>query len=182
MRCTGYGMARYKGTQASHLYKKSMHTLCTIQWATAPGRSLNYPRPKSITYLRTFSDNGVYVALQLFLVILVSDQGRRVLIPYSYWQAPWGLLHARGWLPIYMGPTALRGIRATGDTLSNVESQVFTPYKFRSTAGDRTPDLLTTRPTCYHSATALCWLLWNITDYKCSNKWNIVLNNTSIIW
>ena len=54
-----------------------------------------------------------------------------------------------------MGPTALRGIRATGDTLSNVESQVFTPYKFGSTAGDRTPDLLTTRLTCYHSATAL---------------------------
>ena len=59
-------------------------------------------------------------------------------------------------LLIYMGPTALRGIRATGDTLSNVESQVFTPYKFGGTAGDRTPDLLTTRPTCYHSATALC--------------------------
>ena len=101
MRCTGYEMARYKGTQASHLYEKSMHTLCTIQWATAPGRSLNYPRPKSITHLRTFSDNGVYVALQLFLVILVSDQWRRVLIPYSYRQAPWGLLHARGWLSRY---------------------------------------------------------------------------------
>ena len=53
MRCTGYEMARYKGTQASHLYEKSMHTLCTIQWATAPGRSLNYPRPKSITHLST---------------------------------------------------------------------------------------------------------------------------------
>ena len=79
MRCTGYEMARYKGTQASHLYEKSMHTLCTIQWATTPGRSLNYPRPKSIPHLRTFSDNGVYVALQLFLVILVSDQWRRVL-------------------------------------------------------------------------------------------------------
>ena len=26
----GYEMARYKGTQASHLYEKSMHTLCTI--------------------------------------------------------------------------------------------------------------------------------------------------------
>ena len=101
MRCTGYEMAWYKGTQASHLYEKSMHTLCTIQWATAPGRSLNYPRPKSITRLRTFSDNGVYVALQLFLVILVSDQWRRVLIPYSYRQAPWGLLHARGWLSRY---------------------------------------------------------------------------------
>ena len=31
------------------------------QWATAPGRSLNYPRLKSITHLCTFSDNGVYV-------------------------------------------------------------------------------------------------------------------------
>ena len=50
-----------------------------------------------------------------------------------------------------MGPTALRFIRAMGDTLSNVESQVFTPYIFGSTAGDRTPDLLTTRPTCYHA-------------------------------
>ena len=86
MRCTGYEMARYKGTQASHLYEKS------------------------------FTCSGMT-------------------------------------LLIYMGPTALRGIRAT---LSNVESQVFTPYKFGSTAGDRTPDLLTTRPTCYHSATALC--------------------------
>ena len=71
------------------------------QWATAPGRSLSYPRPKSITHLRTFSDNGVYVALQLFLVIVVSDQWCRVLIPYSYRQAPWGLLHARGWLSRY---------------------------------------------------------------------------------
>ena len=68
-------------------------------------------------------------------------------------------------LPIYMGPTALRGIRATGDTLSNVESQVFTPYKFGSTAGDRTPSLLTTRPTCYHSATALCIYTKQIDEY-----------------
>ena len=124
------------------------------QWATAPGRNLNYPRPKSITHLCTFSDNGVYVALQIFLVILVSDQWRRVLIPYSYRQAPWGLLHAWGWLLIYRGSTALHGIRATGDTLSNVESQVFTPYNFGSSR-DRTPNLLTTRPTCYRSATAL---------------------------
>ena len=63
-------------------------------------------------------------------------------------------------LLIYMGPTALRGIRATEDKLSNVESQVFTPYKFGSTAGDRTPDLLTTRPTCYHSAMAMLPLGW----------------------
>ena len=132
-------MARYKGTQASHLYEKSMHTLCTISEQPLLAASLNYPRPKSITHLRTFSDNGVYVALQLFLVILVSDQWRRVLIPYSYRQAPWGLLHARGSLS---RPTALRGIRATGDTLSYVESQVFTPYNFGSSR-DRTPDLLT---------------------------------------
>ena len=49
---------------------------------------------------------------------------------------------------------ALSGIRATGDTLSNVESQVFTPYNFGSSR-DRTPDLLTTRPPCYRSAPAL---------------------------
>ena len=30
MRCTGYEMARYMGTQASHLYEKSMHTLQSI--------------------------------------------------------------------------------------------------------------------------------------------------------
>ena len=71
------------------------------QWATTSGLSLNYPRPRSITHLRTFSDNGVYVALQLFLVIQVSDQWRRVLIPYSYRQAPWGIWHARGWLSRY---------------------------------------------------------------------------------
>ena len=71
------------------------------QWATAPGQSFNYPRLKSITHLRTFSDNGVYVALQLFLVILVSDQCRQVLIPYSHRQAPWGLLHVQGWLSRY---------------------------------------------------------------------------------
>ena len=76
------------------------HTMYN-QWATAPGRSLNYPRPKSITHLGTFSDNGVYVALQLFLVMLVSDQWCRVLIPYSYRQASWDLLHAWGWLSRY---------------------------------------------------------------------------------
>ena len=76
------------------------HTMYN-QWATAPGRSFNYPRPKSITHLLTFSDNGVYVVLQLFLVILVSDQWCRVFIPYSYRQPTWGLLHAWGWLSRY---------------------------------------------------------------------------------
>ena len=78
-------------------------------------------------------------------------------------------------LPIYMGPTALRGIRATGDTLSNVESQVFTPYKFGSTAGDRTPDLLTTRTTCYQRVTTrhiyICCLL--ISLFTCTKSGNI---------
>ena len=153
---------RWQDTRAHrpHLYEKSMHTLCTIQWATAPGRSLNNPRPKSITHLRTFSDNGVYVALQLFsnsgiwpvtpgintLLLLADDLGSFTCSGMT--------------LPMYMGPTALRGIRATGDTLSNVESQVFTPYNFGSSR-DRTPDLLTTRPTCYHSATALCTYMPN---------------------
>ena len=110
-----------------------------------------------ITHLRTFSDNGVYVALQLFLVILVSDQWTPGINTLLLSTGALGSFTCSGMtLPIYMGPTALRGIRATGDTLSNVESQVFTPYKFGSTAGDRTPNLLTTRPKCYHSATALC--------------------------
>ena len=139
MRCTGYQMARYKGTQASHLYEKSMHTLCTIQWATARGWSLNYPRPKSITHLRTFSDNGVYVALQLFLVILVSDQWHRVLIPYSYQQVPWGLLHAQGWLSRHTWDQQLYVVSEPRQTHSPMfKARFFTPNKFGSTAGDRT--------------------------------------------
>ena len=89
-------------TMENALYVQWTHYVQSIsdnQWATAPGRSLNCPRPKSNTHL--FSDNGVYVALQLFLVIPVSDQWRWVLIPYSYRQAPWGILHARGWLSQY---------------------------------------------------------------------------------
>ena len=31
MRCTGYEVARFKDTQVSYLYEKSMHTLCTIR-------------------------------------------------------------------------------------------------------------------------------------------------------
>ena len=73
---------------------------CTHYVQSVSSRSLNYPRPKSITHLRKFSNNGVYVALQLFLVFLVSDKWRRVL-PYSYRQVPWGLLHARGGLSRY---------------------------------------------------------------------------------
>ena len=43
------------------------------QWETETGYSLNNPRPKSITQLCTLSDNGVYVALQQILVVVVSD-------------------------------------------------------------------------------------------------------------
>ena len=35
------------------------------------GQSLNYPRLKSTIHLCTFSDNGVFVALHLILVIVV---------------------------------------------------------------------------------------------------------------
>ena len=160
MCCTGYEMARYKGTQASHLYEKSMHTLCTIQWATAPGRSLNYPRPKSITHLCTFSDNGVYVT---FAAIL-SNSG--------FWPVTPGintLLLSTGILGSFTCSGMTLDIHGTNSftwypshgrhsPMLNLIFllRVFTPYKFGSTAGDQTPDLLTTRPTCYHSATALC--------------------------
>ena len=119
MRCTGCEMARYKGTQASHLYENSMHTLCTINgqpFLAEASTILDYP--KSITHLRTFSDNGVYVALQLFLVILVSDQWHRVLI------------HARGWLSRYTWDQWLYMVFEPRETLSNVESQDFTPYNW----------------------------------------------------
>ena len=49
-------------------------TVCTISEQLLLAEASVYPRPKSITHLRTFSDNGVYVALKLFLVILVYDQ------------------------------------------------------------------------------------------------------------
>ena len=130
------------------------HTMYN-QWATAPGLSLNYPRPKSITHLRTFSDKGVYVALQLFLVILVSDQWRRVLIPYSYRQAPWGLLHARGWLSRYTWDQQLYVVSEPRETQSPILKARFLHLTILVAAGIEPPTLLTTRPTCYHSATAL---------------------------
>ena len=41
-----------------------MHTMYN-QRVITPGQSLNNPRPKHITHICTFSDNGVYVVLQL---------------------------------------------------------------------------------------------------------------------
>ena len=105
VRCSNALYRLWDGEMHGHTSQPSAreidaHTMFN-QWATTLGRSFNYPRPKSITHLCTFSDNGVYVALQLFLVILVSDQWRWVLIPHSYRQVPWGLLHAQGWLSRY---------------------------------------------------------------------------------
>ena len=134
-----------------------MHTLCTISEQPLLAETSTYPRPKSITHLRTFSDNGVYVALQLFLVILVSDQWRRVLIPYSYRQAPWGLLHARGWLSRYTWDQRLYMVSEPRETHSLMLKARFLHLTNLVAARDRTPDLLTTRPTCYYSAMALCW-------------------------
>ena len=109
LKCTVQVM-RWRDTRAHRpaICTRYRCTLCTIneQLPMITMSSLKYPRPKSITHLHTFSDNGVYVALQLFLVILVSDPWSRVLMPYSYWQAAWGLR-----------PMALCGMQATKDTL-----------------------------------------------------------------
>ena len=48
-----------------------MYTLCTFN--EEPLQAETYPKLKSITHLCTFSDIGVYVALQLILIIVVSD-------------------------------------------------------------------------------------------------------------
>ena len=55
-----------------------MYTLCTIN--EEPLQAETYPKLKSITHLCTYSDIGVYVALQLILIIVVSDQWYQVLI------------------------------------------------------------------------------------------------------
>ena len=77
-----------------------MYTLCTIN--EEPLQAETYPKLKSITHLCTFSDIGVYVGLQLILIIVVSDQWYQVLIPYSCRQALWVLLHALEWFSQYM--------------------------------------------------------------------------------
>ena len=63
------------------------------------------------------------------------DPWRQILIPYSCRQAPWFFYMLGLALQIYMGPTALRGIRAARDTVSKIESQVFTPGCFISQLG-----------------------------------------------
>ena len=46
---------RWRDTRAHRpaICTRNRCTHCTIQWATAPGRSLNYPRPKFITHTHT---------------------------------------------------------------------------------------------------------------------------------
>ena len=92
---------REKGhTGPSSVREIDVHTVYN-QWATAPSRNLNYPKLKSITHLCTFRYIGVYEALQLILIIVVSDQWYQVLIPYSCRLAPCVHLHALGWLSQY---------------------------------------------------------------------------------
>ena len=59
-------MARYKGTQASHLYEKSMHTLCTIseqpllaEASTILDRSLSHTSDNGITPSRVCQTAGI---------------------------------------------------------------------------------------------------------------------------
>ena len=103
-----------------------MYTLCTIN--EEPLQAETYPKLKSITHLCTFSDIGVYVALQLILIIVVSDQWYRVLIPYSCRQAPWALLHALGWFSQYMCKESHERC-----IVSNFGSHIFTLYNYSST-------------------------------------------------
>ena len=153
MRCTGYEMVKYKGTQASHLYKKLMHTLLYNQWATIPGRSLNHSRPKSITHLCTFSDNGVYVALQLFLVILVFDQWHIWTMGINTLLLSTGVLGyfymLRDDSPDIHGTSGFMWYPSHERQTPMLKARFFTPFKFGTTARNRTPDLLTTMITCY---------------------------------
>ena len=96
---------RWRDTRA-HRPAICTRNRCTHYVQSVSNRS--WPKPQLIvhrslshTYAHSVIMVSMYVALQLFLVILASDQWRRVLIPYSYRQAPWGLLHARGWLSRY---------------------------------------------------------------------------------
>ena len=116
MHCTVSEMARYKGTQASHLYEKLMHTLCTVNEQPLQAKASTILDTNTLLYstgaLESFTCSGMT-------------------------------------LPLYMGPTAFTWyLSHERYTVSNVESQDFTPYTFGSTARNWTPDLCTTRPTC----------------------------------
>ena len=99
---------RWRDTRdTGHLYEKSMHTLCTISEQPLLAEASNILGLKSITHLRTFSDSDVYVALQLFLVILVSDQWTPGINTLLLSTGALGSFTCSGMtLPIYMGLTA----------------------------------------------------------------------------
>ena len=92
------------------------------QWATAPGQSLNNPRPESITHLHTFSDNGAYAALQQ-----ISRYYGIWPVMLAFITLQVGSFTSSGMaLPIYMGPTYTWYLSQERYTVSNVQSQVFT--------------------------------------------------------
>ena len=98
------------------MYESSMHTLCTsrqqpLQEETSAVLDLSL----SYTYMYTFSDISVYIALMQTSTIMASD---RVLISYFS-------LYGDG---SFMGPTGLLVISNVISRVSNVESQVFTRY------------------------------------------------------
>ena len=66
-------MVRYKGTQASHLHEKSMHTQCAISEQPLHAEASTILDQSPITHLCTFSDTGVYVALQQILLKLLEQ-------------------------------------------------------------------------------------------------------------
>ena len=67
MHCTGYEMASYKGTQASHLYEKSMHTLCTISEQPLLAKaSTILDQSLSHTYIR---DTGLHEDREVVVVV-----------------------------------------------------------------------------------------------------------------
>ena len=146
MCCTGYEMARYKDTQASHLYEKSMHTQCTIneqpllaEASTILDRCLSHTYAHSAIFTAILSNSGIWPVMPGINTLLL-------------WTGALGSLHALvTTLPIH-GTNGFTWCPSHERHTANVVSLVFTPYKFGSTAGDRTPDLwlpgqrATTRP------------------------------------
>ena len=133
----------------------AMRNRCTCYVQSVSNRSRPKPPPKSITHI------------QCCLCSFPADLGYcgiwSVTLGFNTLLLLTGDLHSFTCLGmalmIYMGPTALSGIRAMRD--SNVESQVFTPYNFSSTAGIGTPYLCTTRPTCLTTRHGSQWMLFS---------------------
>ena len=54
-------MARYKGTQASHLYEKSMHTLCTIIYEDISQLSIHMSGHTQSQIVHVYTCNNVCI-------------------------------------------------------------------------------------------------------------------------